>query len=153
MLEMGRNSVMPSMIPRIIACRIVIDRDQHTRLRSATKACYAPRMQQNHRDAIIGYLVFPYPFIAKKLADPFVKYHAYQTLGGAIVGFALQGFISVLGYWIYTLHLYSLRHHPSARVGVASVPRVPHLCGITNVQAGKQEPLPWIGAYARRLMN
>jgi len=112
-------------------------------------------MEQNKKYiAALGYILFFVPFMTAFKNDPFVRYHAFQGFGGTIAGFALQGFISVVGYWSFTL--------PSPLLGSLILPMVWALrvaliylivAGIRNVFAGKTEPLPWVGKYSIKLFS
>jgi uncharacterized membrane protein len=102
--------------------------------------------------SILGYFVFLVPFLSGRMRDQSVRYHAYQALGGTIVGFALQGIISVLGYWIFRLSIYSMAGIITPLVWALRFFLIYLIAmGIQNVLAGRMKPLPVIGKYSEKL--
>jgi len=100
--------------------------------------------------AAATYLVFFLPWIMGE-KDEFVAHHQKQAIILAIVGLVGQGAIGVLGYWFYTLSLYSLWSALflpllwALRIFVIYEAAM----GIKSVLAGEKSELPWIGKFVK----
>ena len=102
--------------------------------------------------AALTYVVFLLPLLAGANKDRFVHYHFVQAMGLVLVALALQGIISLTGYWSYALDsafLGSLKMLVLWLVRFFLLYLV--LMGAKTAVAGETKPLPWIGEYAIKL--
>lgn len=98
----------------------------------------------NKTIAALSYLVFFASKFLGKENDPLVNYHMKQGLGLLIAALAMQGAISVIGYW------------GGPQYALALVVRVVLVffvvTGWMNAMSGKQSPLPVIGTYSEKAL-
>jgi uncharacterized membrane protein len=102
--------------------------------------------KRNTTLAAIAYLVFFVPLFGNEKKDPFVQFHVRQGVGLLIVALALQGVLSILGYWGVGPRAFLL--WPVRLFLLFEV-----FQGMVRASRGETEELPYIGKYASRLYD
>ena len=102
--------------------------------------------------AAVSYALFFVPLLTKEKNDPFVRHHMKQAIRLLIVVLAVQGIISIAGYWQFTFGLPFLYFPRMAAVWALRIFFIVMiLIGAKNAWENSTKDLPWIGEYLARL--
>lgn len=97
----------------------------------------------NKTIAALSYLVFFAPKLFGKNNDSFLAYHSKQGLGLLVSALAMQGALSIIGYWGGPQYLLVWL--------VRFVLLYLVLVGAGNAMKGTTKPLPWIGECSAKM--